>query len=110
MSGGGKSHRELRTTKTHTEVPPVHPAPHPIDALKEFPPPLPTDCVTVSPAAGTGMCLLRVWNTEGCVAMEVHLPRRYAHLAAQARMLAFVRGWESTGAALAFPGPQLVAP
>lgn len=81
--------------------------PHPIDALKEFPPPLPYDTVTVSPAAGLGMCLVRVWNISGEVAMEVHLPQRHATPTAQARMLAFVRGWRSDTLSITH-GPQLV--
>jgi hypothetical protein len=84
-------------------------APHPLDVLKEFPAPSPCDTVTVSPAAGMDMCLLRVWNDEGEVAMEVHLPARHASLTAQSRMLEFVRAWDSSAAPLSIsPGPQLV--
>lgn len=84
-------------------------APHPLDVLKEFPAPSPCDTVTISPAAGMDMCLLRVWNDEGEVAMEVHLPTRHATLTAQSRLLAFVRGWRSSDAPLGMPqGPQLV--
>lgn len=83
--------------------------PYPLDALKEFPQPLPHDTVTVSPAAGLGMCLIRVWDTTGSVAMEIHLPTRHATTTAQERMLAFVRGWSDGGAPLTItPGPQLV--
>lgn len=87
----------------------MHFAKHPIDVLKEFPAPAPYDTVTVSPAAGMDMSLLRVWDDEGQVAMEVHLPTRHATPAAQARMLAFVRAWRSTSPALSISnGPQLV--
>lgn len=64
------------------------------------------DTVTVRDAVGPGMCALTVYDVSGRPAMEIHLPRVHASDELSARVLAFVRGWD-TGTPLS-AGPQLM--